>query len=142
MANIQAKDLVDVAGHVQAAVEKAAADPKVPLTEKESDKVAKSITPAIQAGVKKDLQPVIDVIANQEPFYFSVQWWTQMAGYIIVLMGILGYTVPEEMKVQIMSLISVLVGAAVAFAMFYNRYIRSSALLRKLKGDPGASTGS
>lgn len=142
MADIKVGDLVDVASHVSDAVDKAAADPKIPIEQKDAAKITKSMTPGIQAGVKKDMQPVIDVLANQEPFYLSVQWWTQMMGYIIVLLGVLGYAIPEEMKESLLSIITAAVGLAVGLAMFYNRYIRSSALLRKLKGDKDAGTGS
>jgi hypothetical protein len=96
-------------------------------TTKMEPKDAKAVVQAAAVASKeeiKEAQQTVDVLTNQEPFYLSVQWWTQILGLLGTVAGIIGFSFPAEMQKEALAIITGLIGVGTAGAMFYNRYIR------------------
>jgi hypothetical protein len=118
---------IDLGKILAAAVSAGAAQVAGDSSTKMEPKDAKAVVVATQQVAKeevKEAQATVDVLTNQEPFYMSVQWWTQMLGIAGALAGVVGFSFPAEMQKEALALITGAIGVITTGAMFYNRYIR------------------
>ena len=129
MANVDIDKALSVANAVEAALHVEAQKPTNSLQQQDVKDVAPAVTAAVQAKVDQTVKPAIEAITNQEPFYLSIQWWTQMLGLLVAIAGIFGIVIPAEMQKEILAIIAAVIGLTTAGLMFYNRYIRSNQLL-------------
>jgi hypothetical protein len=129
------KRIINIAAAVAAALAVEAEKPSNSLQAGDVQQIAAPVTKKVEEKVEQQIKPVVDVLTNKEPFYMSVQWWTQMMGLLAVILGIFEISFPAELQAQTVAVIMTVVGAGVSVAMFFNRYIRPSGLLRKLRGE-------
>lgn len=118
---------IDLGRILAAAVAIGASQVAADTSNKMVPKDAKAVVVATSVAAReevKEAQATVDVLTNQEPFYMSIQWWTQMLGYAGVAAGLVGYAFPAEMQKEVLAILSGVIGLGTAGAMFYNRYIR------------------
>lgn len=142
MAKVNVGDIIKIGGIVHEALTREADKSSNKMTPADAAKVAPAVEKEVKAAVNEQIKPVVDVLTNQEPFYMSVQFWTLIVSAFAGIVGIFGYAVPEDMQKETVTIIMTISGTIGTILMFYNRYIRSSALLRRLKGDKNAASGS
>lgn len=121
MAKIDLGKILAVA--VAVGANQVAADSANKMVPKDATAVVKA-TNVVAKEELKEAQATVDVLTNQEPYYMSVQWWTQILGLLGTVAGIVGFSFPAEMQKEALSIITGVIGAGTAIAMFYNRYIR------------------
>jgi hypothetical protein len=124
--------IVGVALAVEQALNQAAASPNNGLKPAEVPIIVPKVTQAVTTVVQAQTKPVIDVLMNQEAFWKSPQWWVSMLGVVSVLLGAFGVVFDAGMQKEALEIIMATIGLITAVTLFWNRYIRKSALMRRL----------
>jgi hypothetical protein len=121
-AKIEVGKLIDLSNAVTKGLDQAAASPAITLQPQDVKPTENVVTQKAEAAVVKQLQPTIDHLTNQEPFYQSRQWWAMVATIVVALMNLAGFAVPDEFKEQFITLATTISGAVISLVLFYNRY--------------------
>lgn len=128
--------IINIAGAVNDALHVEAQKPTNSLQPSEVHSVAPAVAAKVEAKVEAQVKPVVEVLTNQEPWWKSPQAIAQIVALISMILGIFKISFPAEMQAQFVILIMTLISAGTAAVLFWNRYIRPSQLLRKLRGEP------
>lgn len=129
---IQIGPMLDVAVAVNKALTQEARNPANTLQPADVHQTTVAVTKAVQDAVVTQVKPVVEVLTNQEPWWRSPQAWITILSMLSVLLGIFKISFDDVMQKEALTIIMAGVAFVSAATLFWNRYIRSSALLAKL----------
>jgi len=129
---LQIGPILDVAVAVNKALTQEAANPHNSLQPEDVRKTTQVVTDAVNVAVSEKVKPVVEVLTNQEPWYRSPQAWMTILSLLSVFLGIFKISFDDAMQKEALTVIMACIGAITGVVLFWNRYIRRSALLAKL----------
>jgi hypothetical protein len=118
-------DIIDMEYVVTNALQDEASKSSNNLTMTDAKKIAPAVTTKVEEQVRAEMQPVIDHLTNNEPWYQSRVTWGALIAAAAGIAGLAGYTIDAEDQrfwvdnaiemVQLGTAIAALLGGVVAW---------------------------
>lgn len=119
---IDVNKVIDVGQIVVNALQKEADKPSNQMTNQDVNNVAPVVQAKVEDQLTKQVQPVIDHLTNNEPWYQSRQTWVAILGLLSSVLAIFGVAFPAEVQAQVLGIITAIVGIITTGTLIYNRY--------------------
>lgn len=123
MANIDVKKVLDIGGVVVDALQKEADKSSNKMTDADVNKIAPAVEAKVEEKVKKEIQPIVDHLNNQEPWYQSRVAISAIVGILTAILGVWGYNLDAEAQSQLVIAIMAVSSAVTAILNVWARYI-------------------
>lgn len=96
MSNVDVKNLVDIKGTIQKSLDTQATKDSNQMSASDAAKVAPPVANDVEKEVVRQVQPIIDHLTNQEPWYQSRVTWGAILAGVAGLANLAGYSFSIE----------------------------------------------